>query len=46
MTEQDSGSEPTPAEVRAWAKRQDMGVGNTGRMPSKVYDAYREAHRS
>ncbi|HEX2700902.1 MAG TPA: ERCC4 domain-containing protein [Acidimicrobiales bacterium] len=38
--------DPTPAEVRAWALRSGMVVGAKGRVPSEVWAAYRNAHRS
>jgi DNA polymerase-3 subunit epsilon len=34
----------SPAQVRAWAREQGIVVGERGRMPAEIFDAYRAAH--
>jgi hypothetical protein len=33
-----------PAAVRAWAREQGLEVGDRGRLPTRVLEAYRAAH--
>jgi hypothetical protein len=37
-------TEPTNAEIRAWARAQGMGVSDRGRLPAHVVSAYAGAH--
>ena len=36
--------EPTSAEIRAWAVKQDLAISDRGRIPASVVTAYRAAH--
>jgi uncharacterized protein YciI len=38
-------AEPTPAEVRAWAKAAGIEIGDAGRIPRSVRRAWDETHR-
>ncbi|WP_406841616.1 Lsr2 family protein (plasmid) [Streptomyces sp. AHU1] len=40
----ESGDGPTADEMRAWARENGHQVSDRGRIPSKIRDAYREAH--
>ncbi len=41
----ETGTEPSAAEVRAWAKDNDIDVPAKGKLPQDVVDAYKDAHR-
>lgn len=39
-----TGTDPTPGEIRTWALAAGYVVGDRGRLPREVTDAYRRAH--
>lgn len=38
-------AEPTPAELRAWARENGITVGDRGRVPATVHAAFTVAHK-
>ena len=39
-------AEATSAEIRAWARENDMAVGDRGIIPNRIIEAYGQAHTS
>lgn len=42
-TERELTAEPTPAEVRAWAKTEGINVSARGKLPAELVDEYKAA---
>lgn len=46
MNQQQEKTAVTAREVRAWALKKGIQVGQRGHMPQDVYDRFNRAHRS